>query len=247
MRIPRRDRNSLAGPSGSSSPISHAAIPNLFAARQTRRSSFLQLSTFDFPTMPILALDHLDDHPLNANVMPPDAMAKLTRHIEATGDYPPLIVRRHPQKDPADSGRFQILDGHHRARALRALGYEQARCEIWEADDQRAIMLLLTLNRLHGEDDPRRRGELLEHITATIAIPALTQWLPDDAERIDALLTLARPIEASDLAPPPDPDAMPQAVTFFFTEPQRRELFERLADVADDRSEALVKLLHLGD
>jgi ParB-like chromosome segregation protein Spo0J len=197
--------------------------------------------------MPFLALNHLDDHPLNANVMPLDAFEKLKRHIEATGDYPPLIVRRHPRMDRADSGRFQILDGHHCARALRALGFEQARCEVWEADDQRAIMLLLTLNRLHGEDDPRTRGELLEQVTKAIDIPVLTQWLPDDSDRINALLKLARPIAINELGPPPDPDAMPQAVTFFLNEAQRRTLFERLANVADDRSEALAELLHPGE
>src|SRR5262245_40077038 len=108
--------------------------------------------------MPMIALDQLDDHPENANRMTPDALAKLRLHISRTGNYPPLIVRR----SPACADRHQILDGHHRAKALRELGHTSAQCAVWDVqDDRRAAMLLLTLNRLHGEDDPRRRGTLL--------------------------------------------------------------------------------------
>ena len=41
--------------------------------------------------------------------------------------------------------------------------------------------------------------------------------------------------------------ALPQAVTFFLTGPQRRSLFARLNEVARDRSEALVRLLQLDE
>src|SRR5262245_57943732 len=128
------------------------------------------------PSMPIISFDHLDPHPGNANRMPAELFAKLKSHIQHTGDYPPLIVRRHPTQPD----RFQILDGHHRADALRQLGYEQARCEIWEmVDDRRAEMLLLTLNRLHGEDDPRMRGLLLEDLARAVDIDELAALLPD--------------------------------------------------------------------
>lgn len=195
--------------------------------------------------MPVLSLDHLDDHPLNANVMSAQAFAKLVKHIDTSGRCPPLIVRPHPREPSRDQGRFQILDGHHRARALRTLGFEEARCEIWDADDARATMLLLTLNRLHGEDDPRKRGQLLTDLALGMDLEQLTQWLPEDASHIEALIQLAQPPKEPELALPPDVDAMPQAVTFFLAEPARKRLFEKLESVAPDRSAALVKLLQL--
>jgi ParB-like chromosome segregation protein Spo0J len=195
--------------------------------------------------MPILSLDHLDDHPLNANVMQKSAFEKLLRHVESSGDYPPLIVRRHPLTSLAEAGRFQILDGHHRARALRALGHEEVRCEIWEADDERAIVLLLTLNRLHGEDDPQKRGELLTRMHSARTLVQMAEIVPDEIKRIEALMAVARPTPIADIAPPPNPEAMPQVITFFLTEPQRRRLFERLSAIDGDRSRALVKLLNL--
>jgi hypothetical protein len=195
--------------------------------------------------MPVLALANLDDHPLNANVMPAEALEKLTRHIDSANHCPPLIVRPHPRKERRDQGRFQILDGHHRARALRALGFDEARCEIWDVDDARAVMLLLTLNRLHGEDDPLKRGQLLEGLAVEMDIKEMTQWLPEDAAHIEALIQLTRPPTEQELAPPPDVHAMPQAVTFFLDERARTRLFKKLANVADDRSAALVQLLDL--
>lgn len=193
--------------------------------------------------MPILALDHLDPHPANANRMTPAMLAKLKTHIECSGDYPPLIVRRHP----SDSDRFQILDGHHRALALRELGFDHARCEIWEVpDDNHAALLLLTLNRLHGEDDPRKRGLLIDQLRNTFGPEELAKLLPDRAEQIRALSKLAHPpLAETALAAPPDEAAMPQAITFFLTAAQKNRLTHRLGEIARDRSAALVQLLHL--
>ncbi len=69
-----------------------------------------------------IALDLLDEHPLNANVMSERLQENLTRNIGRSGRYPPPIVRQHPEL----SGRFQILDGKHRVEALHRLGLREA-------------------------------------------------------------------------------------------------------------------------
>lgn len=189
--------------------------------------------------MPALPLDVLDPHPDNANRMPPELQAKLAAHIRITGEYPPLIVRSHPSAPD----RFQILDGHHRAIVLRELGYDHARCEIWNADDDRAALLLLTLNRLHGEDDPKKRGGLLARLNARMDLKELTRLLPDTAKEIRALMDLSQ--SPPPLAVPPKLENMPHAVTFFLTKRQRDRLMERLDEVGRDRSAALVQLLAL--
>ena len=190
--------------------------------------------------MPTIALDLLDDHPDNANRMGEDLLAKLVAHIRDSGKYPPLIIRPHPQH----AGRYQILDGHHRAKALHQLGRTEACCEIWDVDDGQTDLLLLTLNRLCGEDDPYRRGALLKRAADLCDLSELAAKLPEDVQKIRKLIeaTQAPPSPA----PPPDLASMPQAVTFFLTAPQRDRLFDRLKAVARDRSEALVALLELG-
>ena len=190
--------------------------------------------------MPTIALDLLDDHPDNANRMGEDLLAKLVAHIRDNAKYPPLIIRPHPQH----AGRYQILDGHHRAKALHQLGRTEACCEIWDVDDGQTDLLLLTLNRLCGEDDPYRRGALLKRVAPLCDLKELAAKLPEDVQRIRKLIE-ATHAPPSPL-PPPDLASMPQAVTFFLTAPQRDRLFDQLKAVARDRSEALVALLELG-
>lgn len=189
----------------------------------------------------LIPLEHLHAHPANANVMPETLLAKLQAHIEQTGRCPPLIVR------PRECGGYEILDGHHRAIVLRRLGRPQAECEVWpDIDDARATLLLLTLNRLHGEDDPHRRGSLLIELQRHLDEDELVRLLPDDLERIERLTALARETVApAAVTPPDDLPPPPLAMTFFLDEWQHARLVKRLRAVDPDRTRALIRLLKL--
>lgn len=189
--------------------------------------------------MHTINLDLLDAHPDNANVMPDALLDKLINHIRETGNCPPLIVRPHPTAH----GRYQLLDGHHRAEALRQLGWSEALCDVWDVDDEQASMLLLTLNRLHGEDDPHRRGELLARLRSSMSVEQLAAKLPDDAKQITRLIGLTQPPPQP--APPRDVEDMPHAVTFFVTAAQRKALLAKLREIDSDRTSALLQVLKL--
>ena len=209
----------------------------------------------------LIPLSQLFAHPHNANVMPEALLAKLAAHIRATGRYPPLIVRRMGASDdrqnpigpdrPIDVGdqqqaadaRYQILDGHHRALALRHLGHAHARCEVWEnVDDQQADMLLLTLNRLQGEDDPFKRGELIARLSLAAPLAELARLLPDPPERIERLKALAAP-RLDPVPAPKDLEEPPRAITFFIEAPAYPLLLKRLREIDPDRTHALLKAL----
>lgn len=182
----------------------------------------------------LIPVDQLHAHPRNSNVMPTKLLKKLAAHIERTGRYPPVIVR------PGGAG-YQIIDGHHRVQALRQLGRDQARCEVWEVDDREALVLLATLNRLEGADDPKKRGALIGALRETAALPDLSKLLPEETGRLAALAMLHD-------APPPaplPPEALrdaPVAVTFFVTAGQRRALEHRLKEHGGTRESALLDL-----
>jgi hypothetical protein len=183
-----------------------------------------------------IPLTSLHPHPLNSNVLPGEKLDKLARHIESTGRYPPLIVR------PLGDG-YQLLDGHHRARVLQRLGHITARCDVWEVDDEQALLLLATLNRLSGADDPHRRATLVAELAEQVgkAVHELDDWLPDRAADLDRLIKLQEPPPAP--APPVDLADMPRAVTFFLTGDQRRRLDAALKQIGGDRAAALMQLL----
>ena len=184
--------------------------------------------------MPNLPIDQLRAHPNNSNVMPRRLLTKLVCQIKRTGRYPAVIVR------PTDGG-YQILDGHHRVLALRELDAQEVSCEVWEVDDREALMLLATLNRLQGDDDPRKRGALIDELRADAGLPELAKLLPEDTARLKKLAELAQPppvpAEATPLA------QMPQAVHFFLLPAQARELASRLRAIGGTREEALMSLV----
>jgi len=194
-----------------------------------------------------IQLDRLRPHPENSNVMPDVLVEKLANHIQRTGRYPPLIVR--PLHDPdnqstdisATNARYQILDGHHRARALQEACRDTAQCIVWQADDQEALLLLATLNRLQGQDDPRKRAKLISRLAEQHNLPQLSTLLPERSEQIKKYL------EFKNHPPPlrkPNPiEQMPIAVHFFLTSPQKSQLDAVLRQLEGSREEALMKLI----
>ncbi|MEM9560843.1 MAG: ParB/RepB/Spo0J family partition protein [Planctomycetota bacterium] len=186
-----------------------------------------------------IALTDLRAHPANSNTMPAKRLAKLAAHIGRTGRYPPVIVR--PLGDA-----YQVLDGHHRVKALTQLGHDTAQCEVWDVDDREALILLATLNRLEGGDDPRKRGALVSALRGQVGLPALAKLLPEDTGRLRALSALHD-------APPPRPlppaavGRAPVAVTFFMSKSQRHALDARLRAHGGPREAALLELIGAND
>src|SRR5881296_2540473 len=134
----------------------------------------------------MVILDDLRPHPLNSNVMQEDLREKLKAHIKRTGRYPFLVVRPHPQ----EPGKYQVLDGHHRVAVLRDLGHTEARCDVWQVDDREAKLLLATLNRLQGQDQPLRRAELVHELLGEMSMDDLSGLLPETDKQLEELHAL---------------------------------------------------------
>jgi len=74
-------------------------------------------------------------------------VSELAESIELRGLLKPLTVR----PDPSQAGRYQLIDGEHRLRALKLKDITLARCEIVSADDKEALIIAFTANDLHGK------------------------------------------------------------------------------------------------
>lgn len=138
---------------------------------------------------------------------------KLAANIKREDNYPPLIVRPHPQH----TGDYELLDGHQRGEAITRLGFSDARCYVWPCDDATALVLLATLNRLEGQDDPRLRAELLRELAAVLSAGELALLLPEDASALRnglALLDLDVDALLADLAQHADDADALRAITF---------------------------------
>ncbi len=132
-------------------------------------------------------LDRLHPHPANANVMSTARRAKLQANIVRGDRYPPVVARPHPTLADA----WQVLDGHQRLAVLQTLGETEALVFPWPCDDAEALLLLATLNRLEGADQPARRAALLQELSAVVPVAELALLVPEDAEAIAALVAQA--------------------------------------------------------
>lgn len=158
-----------------------------------------------------IALEKLVAHPDNPNRMSKGKFAKLLRNIERTGRYEPLVVRPCPQKscksceacleqsrrdrNPNDGGRpcFQIINGHHRWRVLKELGYKTAEAVVWDVNDQDTDIMLATLNRLGGSDVLDKKMTLLKKLNQSAfrgQMAELAKLLPQTANQIKRLTEL---------------------------------------------------------
>lgn len=197
------------------------------------------------PIRPLVEIEltNLRAHPHNSNVMPDRLFEKLVGQLQRTTRCPPLIVR--PM--PGEPGAYQVLDGHHRWRALERIGRLRAPCLVWDVDDAEALLLLATLNRLEGADEPHARARLIAELQAADDRSAaeLAQVLPEAASDVKKLLELNAPPPLPQ--PPPQLESMRVAMHFFVLPQQKRRIDAALAAVGGDRGEALLQLIeHAG-
>jgi hypothetical protein len=136
-----------------------------------------------------IELDKLIAHPGNPNRMSESTFKKLVRNIERTGRYEPIVVRPHPLR----KNHFQIINGHHRCKALEKLGHKAADCVVWDIDDERADILLATLNRLCGSDELGRKLALLKRLSKSMESRDLARLVPQTAKQIERLTNLKMP------------------------------------------------------
>ena len=182
----------------------------------------------------MIALDDLVPHPMNANVMSPDLKEKLRAHVKRTGRYPHLIVRPHPDQP----GKYQVLDGHHRLAVLRELGHAEARCDVWDVDDREAKLLLATLNRLEGQDQPMRRAQLIHELLGEMSLDDLAGLLPESDRQLEELHSLLE-FPAEEVAALLEEQAaeeekvLPRVMSFVVTLDQEK-VIEQAVELASD-------------
>lgn len=174
-----------------------------------------------------ICLDELIGHPGNPNKMSDANFRKLVRNIERSGRYEPIVVRPHPERE----GVFQIINGHHRCKALAKLGYESADCVIWDVDDEQTDILLATLNRLGGLDELSRKVKLLKKLSEKMQAGELSKLVPHTARQLERLMRLKRPsepikIKASSFASP---------LVFFLTDEQKNIVEKALSLAQSDK------------
>jgi len=115
--------------------------------------------------------------PYNPNVMSGAEMESLCRSIRQWGLVDPIVARR------ADR---MVIGGHQRLEAAKALGMTKVPVVYVDVDENQAKALNIALNKIHGEWDLPKLGELLEELRD---LPDLDETLTGfDPKEMDQLL-----------------------------------------------------------
>ena len=165
-----------------------------------------------------IELERLLVHPGNPNVMADGDFGKLCGHIARTGNYEAIVVREHPD----GGGNYEIINGHHRAKALTELGYTHADCVVWDIDDEGVLVLLGTLNQLRGRDELSKKSELIKSLSKRFDSEELSKILPETTKSIERLKDVTKKIDMSDV----QAKAMLNSVVYFLDDEQNKILDE---------------------
>lgn len=96
-----------------------------------------------------LPVDLLEDFPADKHPFRPytqEKLESLQQDIRERGIIQPLIVR------PMGEHRYQIISGHNRRTAARAIGYSILPCIIRKLDDDEALLQMISTNLQQRQD-----------------------------------------------------------------------------------------------
>ncbi len=103
------------------------------------------------PQVLIVTIASLHENPENTNVMDEVDYRQLVANIKEVGFLQPILV-----VDGPSDGTYQIVDGHHRARAAKEAGLETVLAVMWDGSEEMRIAVSLGMNRLRGDVDLAR-------------------------------------------------------------------------------------------
>lgn len=124
----------------------------------------------------------------NPNVVPEDVLAKLRAEIAQNGLTVPITVRRR------GNDGYEVVDGEHRWRVCKDLGWQEIPCIIKDFSDTEAKIKTLQLNYMKGSPIPIKLASLIHDLNKEIKLEDLAKRLPyEELQMLDNLELLKLP------------------------------------------------------
>lgn len=134
-----------------------------------------------------VALADLVPNEWNPNRHDERTYAALGESIADHGDIDPILARPHPNLP----GKYEIIDGEHRWRALAERGYTQTAVDVVQATTPQAKKLTIILNETRGEPDRVDLAALLADIAPDYG-DTLGSGLPWEQDELNEWLELSK-------------------------------------------------------
>ena len=95
-------------------------------------------------------IDDFNNHPFK--VVEDESLKELADSINENGLLEPLVVRR------KENGRYEMLSGHRRKKALELIGATEAICNIKDLSDEEATILMVDSNIYREKISPSEKA-----------------------------------------------------------------------------------------
>ncbi len=103
--------------------------------------------------IPLNLIDEFENHPFQVN--DDDDMEELVNSIKDKGQLTPAIVR-------PKNGRYEMVSGHRRMRALLKSGYKTIQAEVKNLTDDEAIIIMTDCNLQRSTIKPSEKAKALK-------------------------------------------------------------------------------------
>lgn len=195
-----------------------------------------------------LPIEQIDPDPQNPNELPDDMMDTLKQDVKERGFIQPIVVRE-LDVDEGEEQRYMLVDGEHRWKVLRDLGWEVVPSVILDVSADDAKLRNITMNRLRGQLVPIKLALLLADLNKRIPEDELARRLGMDTGEVKDTLRLANftddVAESVRQSTQKEEREAPEVLQFVLKK-QDAEVVERvigkITNETTDRAGALVKL-----
>lgn len=131
-------------------------------------------------------MDQIRVNPWNPNQQGEFMKERLNRSIQRFGQVAEILVRE-------VEGGYEIIDGEHRYLEMKDRGYRTAIVNnLGVLDDDKARMLTMVMNEIHGERNALKLSALLGDLSVDTDWSIYQEVLPFTALELKALLELSK-------------------------------------------------------
>lgn len=142
------------------------------SAAQVLDSAGASLKPEAFGQALTVAIDKLRPNAWNPNFQDEATFRKELASIRRFGFVDPIIVR-------LDGAMYEIIDGEHRWKAARELGYTEVPVfDIGPISEHEAKQLTVVLNELRGKPQEQKMSELLRGLLSNSTLDELVEVMP---------------------------------------------------------------------
>lgn len=117
-------------------------------------------------------LSQIQPNEFNCNMMDNELYSALLCDMKGV-DYKemdPIKVRPLTDIKTPRSGTFEIIDGEHRFRAAKTLGWKTIRVYIYDIDNTDAMLWNFRINRQRGTHDPAKEASFFKHLQEDLGL-----------------------------------------------------------------------------